>query len=97
MAQYLILSRFSAEAFKDPRELPKMADQVSRAIKERCPKVRWVNSYASLGRFDVVDIVESDDFDDVERAALIIRGLGHCTTETLTLTPWKEALEKIGK
>lgn len=97
MRTYLILSKFSADAFRDPRELPKLADDVAQAIKERCPAVRWISSYAALGRFDVVDIVESEDSADVEKAALIIRGLGHCTTETLMLTPWKEAVERAGR
>jgi len=39
----------------------------------------------------VVDIIESDDPREVERAALIIRGYGHATTETLPATPWKAA------
>jgi len=43
--------------------------------------------------FDVVDIVESGDPKSVERAAMIIRALGHSTTETMGATPWKEFLE----
>ncbi|MFQ5722504.1 MAG: GYD domain-containing protein, partial [Candidatus Aminicenantales bacterium] len=43
-------------------------------------------------RFDVVDIVESDDLKQVEKAAMIIRAYGHSRTETLIATPWKEFL-----
>lgn len=97
MRTYLILSRLSVEAFKDPAELPKVADIVARTIKERCPGVRWVSSYGALGRFDVVDIVESDSELEVEKAAMIIRGLGHSATETLVLTPWKDFLGNLKK
>jgi uncharacterized protein with GYD domain len=48
-----------------------------------------------MGRFDVVDIVESDDPKQVEKAAMIIRAYGHSTTETLGATPWKEFLEML--
>jgi len=52
-------------------------------------------SYATTGRFDVVDIGESDDPKQIAKAAMIIRAYGHSTTETLTATPWKEFLELL--
>ena len=55
----------------------------------------WKDSYATLGRFDVIDIVESDRPEDVEKAALIIRSRGRATTETLAATSWDEFLAKL--
>ena len=55
----------------------------------------WKHSFATLGRFDVVDIVEADDPKAVEKAAMIIRASGHSTTETLVATPWKEFLAML--
>ncbi|MBN1548365.1 MAG: GYD domain-containing protein [Syntrophaceae bacterium] len=92
METYLILSRFSPEAFRDPKDFKKLADTVSRKIKRECPNVTWKHSFATLGRFDVFDIVESDDIKEIERAAMIIRAYGHSTTETLPATPWKDFL-----
>lgn len=68
-----------------------MADE----IKSECPGVTWKESYATLGRFDVVDVVEANDLKQVEKAAMIIRAYGHSTTETLVGTPWKEFLETL--
>ncbi len=95
MATYVILSRFSPEAFRDPKDFKKLADEVSGRIKRECPNVHWKDSYAVLGRFDVVDVVESDDPKQMEKAAMIIRAYGHSTTETLLATPWKEFLERL--
>ncbi|MDA2913927.1 GYD domain-containing protein [Acidobacteriia bacterium AH_259_A11_L15] len=92
MAAYVILSRFSPEAFRYPKDFKKLADAVSTKIKSECPGVRWKDSYATLGRFDVVDIVEAADPKQIEKVAMIIRAYGHSTTETLTATPWKEFL-----
>ena len=64
-------------------------------IKAECPAVSWKDSYLTLGRFDVVDIVESDDLKQLERAALIIRAHGHATTETLQGTAWKEFIATL--
>ena len=64
-------------------------------IKTECPSVVWKKSFATLGRFDVVDVVEADDSKKIEKAAMIIRAHGHSTTETLMATPWKEFLETL--
>lgn len=95
MATYVILSRFSPEAFRDPKEFKKLAEAVASRIKSECSGVRWKDSYATFGRFDVVDIVEANDPKQIEKAAMIIRAYGHSTTETLSATPWKEFLATL--
>ncbi len=95
MATFIILSRISPEAFSDPFEFKKVAERVALKIKSECPGVVWKESYATTGRFDIVDIVESDDPKEIAKAAMIIRAYGHSTTETLTGTPWEEFLELL--
>jgi uncharacterized protein with GYD domain len=95
MAMYVILSKLSPDAFEDPKEFRKLAETVASRIRKQCPNVNWRQSFATLGRFDVVDIVESKDPDEVARAALLIRGYGHATTETLPATLWKQFLDNL--
>jgi uncharacterized protein with GYD domain len=95
MATYVILSRFSPEAFRNPKDFKKLAEAVSSRIKTECPGVTWKNSFATLGRFDVIDIVEVEDVKQVEKAVMIIRAFGHSSTETLLATPWKEFVEML--
>ncbi len=95
MPTYIILSRFSPEAFRDPKEFKKLADAVSTKIRTECPGVRWKESFATTGRFDVVDIFEAEDPQQIARAAMIIRSYGHSTTETLVATPWKDFLAML--
>jgi len=92
---YIILSRFSPEAFEDPKNFKDLAATVSAKIKRHCPELNWKGSFATLGRFDVVDFVEADDPKQIEKAAMIIRAYGHSTTETLIATPWKEFLSVL--
>jgi uncharacterized protein with GYD domain len=92
---YIILSRFSPEAIEDPKNVKKLADAVAAKIRQQCPDVTWKGSFATLGRFDVVDFVEADDPKQIEKAAMIIRAYGHSTTETLLATPWKEFLSTL--
>ncbi len=95
MANYIILSRIEPGMIKEPKDFKDLAKKVSDRIREECPKVHWRDSYVTLGRFDIVDIIESDDLDQVQRCAMIIRTLGPSTTETLTATPWKHFLAKL--
>ncbi len=95
MANYIILSKLSPEAFADPKEFKQLAETVSEKMKQECPGVSWKASFLTLGRFDVVDIVKSDDSKQVEKAAMIIRAYGHATTETMVATPWKEFLQAL--
>jgi uncharacterized protein with GYD domain len=96
MATYIILSCISPEAVKDPKNFKDLAKTVSETIKRQCPGVTWKASYATLGRFDVVDIVEADSLQEVEKAAMIIRSYGHSSTETLAATPWDDFVTSLG-
>jgi uncharacterized protein with GYD domain len=95
MATYIILNRISPEALRDPAAFKELAKAVTANIKSQCPGVTWKDSYATLGRFDIVDVVESDDPVQIEKAIMIIRSYGHSTTETLVATPWKEFLARL--
>ena len=95
MATYIILSKLSPDAFQDPKDFKKLAETVSSRIRKQCPDVKWKQSFSTLGRFDVVDVVESDNPEQVARAAMLIRGYGHATTETLPATLWRDFLDSL--
>lgn len=95
METYIIFTRLSSSSFKDGKQFRQLAKRVSQRIKDECPKARWKDSYALMGRFDVVDIVEAESAADAERAALIIRSEANASTETMHATPWKEFLAEL--
>jgi uncharacterized protein with GYD domain len=95
MATYIILSRCSSEAFADPKNFKQLATTVSAKIKSECPGVVWKGSYTTLGRFDIIDIVEAEEPKQIEKAAMILRAHGHLITETLPATPWEEFLARL--
>lgn len=95
MTTYILLSRVSPQAFEDPKDFKKMSETVSAKIKEECPGLAWRQSFATLGRFDVVDVIESNDPKQVEKAAMIIRAYGRATTETLVATPWRDFIAML--
>jgi uncharacterized protein with GYD domain len=76
MATYIILSRISPQAFSDPFEFKRIAAQVAAKIQAQCPGIVWKESFSTMGRFDVVDVVEAENIEDVAKAAMIIRAYG---------------------
>lgn len=95
MATYVILSKLAHDAFADPKDFKKLAKTVADKIRKECKGVVWKQSYALMGRFDVIDIVEAADLGEVERAALIIRAYGHASTQTMPATPWNTFIEDL--
>ncbi len=95
MATFVILSRIAPGAIGRPEDFKQLADRVSEEIKTKCPGLSWKESYATMGRFDVVDIVETNTPAEATRAALILRGAGHEYTETLPATPWVDYLSNL--
>lgn len=95
METYVILVRFSPEAFRDPKDFKKMMDVLFAKIRSDCPEVVWKGSYSTLGRYDVIDIVESDNPEQIEKTAMLIRAYGHATTETLPAKPFKDLLANM--
>ena len=92
MATYVILCKLSPESVRSTEGFREVAKAVAHQIKSECPNLRWKGSYALMGRFDIIDIVEADSPAEVEKAAMIIRAVGRASTETLHATPWKEFL-----
>lgn len=95
MATYIILWRFSPEAYRNLEDAKRIIDEVSERLRNECPGVVWKDSYTTFGRFDIVNIVEADDPRQVEKATMIILAYGHAQTETLPATPWNEFLELL--
>lgn len=95
MGTYIILTQLYHDAYSDPKDFKKIAATVSEKIKSECPNVKWKSSFVTMGSFDVLDIVESDDLDQLKKAAMIINGYGHSNTEVLIATPWKEFMAKL--
>jgi len=95
MNTYIILTTFSPDSCNEPSALRETAKTVARDIKRDCPGLNWKESYASLGKYDVIDVVEADDPVEVQKAAMTIRRRAKACTETFQGTPWNEFLSRL--
>src|SRR4030095_9044713 len=78
MATYLIFTKLGTESYESPKQFRELAEKVAARIRAECPAVQWKDSYAVMGRFDVVDVVEAASAGGVERGAVVGAARGRC-------------------
>ena len=95
MASYIMLTRLTPEAVKQPKSIDDLGRRVTEKLKAECPEVNWVASYAVLGPYDYVDIFEAPDNETATKVAVLVRSFGHATTEIWPATPWDRFRELV--
>ena len=70
MATYVLLTKVSAESMSSPE---KLEAAVKKKVAKHCPQVKWVASYAVLGPYDYLDVLEAPDDVAVSKVATIVR------------------------
>ena len=88
MATFIMLTRLSHEALKDPRSLEKLEKEVTSRIQSACPNVDWRANWVVLGPYDYVDVFEAPDTETAMKVATIVRTFGHAQTEVWPATEW---------
>jgi uncharacterized protein with GYD domain len=68
MGTYVMLTKLSPEALKNPESVTRLNKQVEDRIKKDCPGVKWLANYAVLGPCDYLDIFEAPDTDTQPRS-----------------------------
>lgn len=92
MLTFVLLTKLSADAVKDPNNIEEINRKITDRVKSQCPGVKWVGSYSILGPYDYLDIFEAPDEKIASKVAIIVRSFGHATTETWLATPWEKFL-----
>lgn len=88
MSKFVMVTRVEPEALRSPHTLEELERKAMESIRSQCPKVKWIGSYAVLGRFDYVDIFEAPDLEDAVKVSTMIRSHGHAHSEVWPATEW---------
>jgi uncharacterized protein with GYD domain len=89
MSTYVMLTRVSGDALRDPTSLGELGLRVTEKLHVECPEVKWLASYAVLGGYDYVDVFEAPSNEVATKVAVVVRSFGHASTETWPATPWE--------
>jgi uncharacterized protein with GYD domain len=77
MTTFVMLTRLNPNAVRSPKGLEALERDAMKRVREVCPGVKWLSSYAVLGPCDYLDIFAASD---IETAAKYRRSSGLSTT-----------------
>ncbi len=88
MPTYISLLRYTQQGVTAIKDSPKRRRAAAKAIAGLGGKL--VNTYLTLGRFDVVALIEAPDDETAAKFALMTGSQGNVTTETMRAFPEAE-------
>lgn len=95
MATYVLLTRVSAAGIKTLQANPRRIKEVNKEIEAQGARV--IAQYATLGRYDFVNIVEAKDNETIARVSVSLGARGTLQIETLSAIPVEAFVRAIGK
>ncbi len=95
MATYVLLTKVSSAGIKTLQSNPKRIKEVNQEIEAQGGRV--VAQYATLGRYDFVNIVEAKDNEAIARISVNLGARGTVSIETLSALPVDEFVRAIAK
>jgi uncharacterized protein with GYD domain len=95
VATYVLLTKVTAAGVKTLQSNPRRIKAVNKEIETLGARV--VAQYATLGRYDFVNIVEAKDNETIARVSVGLGARGTVQIETLTAIPIETFIRNIGK
>jgi uncharacterized protein with GYD domain len=95
VATYVLLTKVSAAGVKTIQSNPRRIKEVNKEIESLGARV--VAQYATLGRYDFVNIVEAKDAETIARISVALGARGTVSIETLTAIPVETFVRSVGR
>lgn len=95
MQRFIMLTQIAHENVDTPQGLEKLEKNVMGHIRNHCPEVKWISSYALLGPYDYLDIFDAPDLETATRLSTLIRTYGHAQSEVWPATEWGQFKEML--
>ena len=81
MPTYITLLRYTQQGAAKVRDSPKRLDSGRKAFKKLGVEIK--DTYLTMGRYDLVCVIEGPDDESVARALLTLGSQGNVQTETM--------------
>ena len=95
MATYVLLTKVTAAGIKTLQSNPRRIKEVNKEIEAQGARV--IAQYATLGRYDFVNIVEAKDTDAIAKVSVNLGARGTVSIETLSAIPVEAFIRAISR
>ena len=95
MATYVLLTKVTATGVKTIQSNPRRIREVNKEIEALGARV--VAQYATLGRYDFVNIIEAKDSETIAKISVALGARGTVQIETLSALPIETFIRAIGR
>jgi len=93
MAEYIVLSKLTAEGRTTIKERPERLKEVNKEIEKMGAKV--TKQYALMGKYDFLTILEAEDNETVMKVMVELGSRGTLETTTLAAMPVDKFLKAL--
>lgn len=90
MVTFILLSKISPTAASVMSDLVEMDTILEQELAQELPEVNRLASYALLGPYDFMHVIEAPDAIAAAKVALLVNRFGNANTQTLTAIPFEE-------
>jgi len=93
MQTFILMTKLSPRVSKKVKDRKKLGRAWLEQVREKCPEVKFVAHYATLGPWDFMDIYEAPDQESASRVAMICLLNGAFSAETWNAIQYKRFVE----
>lgn len=90
MGTFIMLTKLGTGVSRTATNLEQLERSAVDHVKEQCPTVRWLHSYAVLGRPDYVDVFTAPDDETAMKVSALVRTFGGADTEIWPAVEWDQ-------
>jgi uncharacterized protein with GYD domain len=90
MTTFILLSKISPLSVEQTADLAEIDTIFQEELSTALPQVKRIASYALLGSYDFMHIIEAPDELLAAKTALMVNRFGSAATQTLTAIPFEE-------
>lgn len=90
MSSFVMLTKLATGAPRTAENIEGLERSVAENVRQQCPNVHWLYSYAVLGRLDYVDIFTAPDLETAMKVSALVRTFGAADTEIWPALEWEQ-------
>ena len=90
MSTFIMLTKLGTGVSRTASNLEQLERSAVEHVQQQCPNVRWLHSYAVLGRPDYVDIFTAPDVETAMKVSALVRTFGAADTEIWPAVEWAQ-------